>query len=335
MSDAKNRQVLLKARPESIPQAEHFEVTESAVPEPGEGQFLLRNAFLSVDPAMRGWVSAVANYSEPVALGAVMRAITVGQVVASRHPDYREGEWVCGLFGWQDYALSDGSNVWFKHHYDDLPVSTSLGLLGINGITAYFGLLDAGRPKAGDTVVVSTAAGAVGSAVGQIARIKGCRTVGITSTPEKMALCREVYGFDAALSYREGDLDAALAAACPDGVNVYYDNTAGAISDAVYRQLALGARCVICGTASLSSWDPWPEGPRIERHLLVKRASIQGILLFDFAERFAEARAALAGWLREGKLAYREEVLDGIEEAPGSIARLYASENVGKLLIRL
>lgn len=335
MSGSSNRQVLLKARPEGIPQAEHFEVAESALPRVGGGEILVRNAFLSVDPAMRGWVSAVANYSEPVAIGAVMRSIAVGQVVESKHPDYRSGDWVCGMFGWQDYAVSDGSDVWFKHGFEDLPVSTSLGILGINGITAYHGLLDAGRPKAGNTVVVSTAAGAVGSAVGQIARIRGCRAVGITSTPEKVVLCRKVYGFDAAISYRDGDLDAALAGACPEGVDVYYDNTAGAISDSVYRQLNVGARCVVCGTAAYASWEPWPEGPRVERHLLVKRASIQGILLFDYVERFAEARDALADWLRAGKLAYREEVLEGIEEAPGAIARLYASQNQGKLLIRL
>ncbi|MEQ8654527.1 MAG: NADP-dependent oxidoreductase [Kiloniellales bacterium] len=217
MSGSSNRQVLLKARPEGIPQADHFEVVETALPRVGEGEILVRNAFLSVDPAMRGWVSAVANYSEPVAIGAVMRSIAVGRVLDSRHPDYQSGDWVCGMFGWQDYALSDGSDVWFKHGFEDLPVSTSLGILGINGITAYHGLLDAGRPKAGDTVVVSTAAGAVGSAVGQIAHIQACRTVGITSTAEKIALCRDVYGFDAAISYRSGDLDAALAEACPAG----------------------------------------------------------------------------------------------------------------------
>jgi NADPH-dependent curcumin reductase CurA len=242
---------------------------------------------------------------------------------------------VCGLFGWQDYALSDGSDVWFKDPHDDLPRSTALGVLGLNGITAYFGLLDAGSPKAGETVVVSTAAGAVGSAVGQIARLKGCRTVGITSSADKIARCREVFGFDAAISYRADDFEGALAAACPDGVDVYFDNTSGAISDAVYRNLAVGARCVICGTAALSSWDPWPEGPRVERHLLVKRARLQGILVFDYAERFGEARAALADWLRAGDLVYREHVLDGLAEAPGAIDRLYSGENQGKLLIRL
>lgn len=331
----RNRQVILVARPEAIPQAEHFELRDAPVPEPGEGEVLIRNRFLSVDPAMRGWVSAAANYSEPVALGSVMRAIAVGEVVASRHPDYRVGEHVCGMFGWQEFAVSDGANIWFRHDPAMAPLSAALGVLGINGITAYFALLDVGRPKEGDTVVVSTAAGAVGSAVGQIARIEGCRTVGITSSEAKIALCREVYGYDAAISYLGGDLDARLAAACPDGVNVYFDNTAGAISDAVYRQLAIGARVVICGTASVASWDPWPEGPRVERHILVKRATMQGFLLFDHAARFAEARTQLAAWQAEGKLTWREEVLDGLERAPGAIAHLYAGGNMGKLVIRV
>ena len=329
-----NRQVVLAARPEAIPEARHFELREGAVPEPGEGEVLVRNRFLSVDPAMRGWVSAVANYSEPVAIGAVMRSIAAGEVVASRNPDWPEGTLVCGMFGWQDYAVSDGSDIWFAHEPAMGPLSASLGVLGINGITAYHGLLDVGRPKAGETVVVSTAAGAVGSAVGQIARITGCRAVGITSSEAKIALCREVYGFDEAISYR-GDLGAALDAACPDGVDVYFDNTAGAISDAVYARLAPRARCVVCGTASVSSWDPWPEGPRVERHLLVKRASIAGFLLFDYVDRFAEAREQLAAWLAEGRLAYREDVLDGIGQAPGAIRRLYDGANTGKLLIRL
>jgi NADPH-dependent curcumin reductase CurA len=331
----RNRQVILKARPEGIPQATHFEFREAAIPEPGEGRFLIRNRFVSVDPAMRGWAGAAANYSEPVALGAVMRAIAVGEVVASGHPGFAVGEHVCGMFGWQEFAVSDGKNVWFKHDASVAPLSTALGVLGINGITAYFALLEIGRPKPGDTVVVSTAAGAVGSAVGQIAKIHDCRTVGITSGGAKLALCRDTYGYDAALSYRSGNLDAALAAACPDGANVYFDNTAGSISDAVYRHLAVGARCVVCGTASVSSWEPWPAGPRVERHVLVKRASIQGFLLFDYAARFQEARKQLAAWLADGRLTYREEVLDGLESAPGAIAHLYAGGNLGKLVIRV
>ncbi len=330
-----NRQVVLRARPLGIPQAEHFEIREAPTAAPRDGEFLIRNLYLSVDPAMRGWVNAAANYSDPVGIGEVMRSIAVGEVAASRHPDYAPGELVCGMFGWQEVAISDGANVWFKHDPTAAPATTALGILGLNGITAYFGLLEVGRPKSGETVVVSTAAGAVGSAVGQIARIQGCRSVGITGSDEKVALCRNVFGYDEAINYRSADLDAALDAACPQGIDVYYDNTAGAISDAVYRRLNVGARCVVCGTAAVASWEPWPEGPRIERHLLVKRASLQGFVIFDFAERYGEARTRLAAWLRAGKLAYREEVLEGIEQAPGAIARLYGGANLGKLMIRL
>lgn len=335
MSDAQNRQVVLAARPEGIPQAEHFALREAPRPEPAAGQFLIRNLYLSVDPAMRGWVSAAANYSDPVGIGEVMRAITVGEVVESRHDEFRPGEIVCGWFGWQTFAISDGSNVWFRHETDEAPVTAALGILGINGISAYFGLLDVGEPKSGETVVVSTAAGAVGSAVGQIAKIKGCRAVGLTGSDDKVALCREEFGYDAAINYHSGDLDAALAEACPEGIDVYFDNTSGPISDAVYPRLNIGARCVVCGTASVASWDTWPTGPRLERHILVKRLRLQGFILFDYFNRFAEARAQLAAWLKEGKLAYREEILEGLEEAPGAIARLYAGDNRGKLLIRV
>ncbi len=335
MKNDTNRQVILVARPDGIPQAEHFAVRDGARPAPGDGEVLIRNHYVSVDPAMRGWVSAVANYSEPVALDSVMRAIAVGEVVESKNPDYAEGEFVCGLFGWQEFATTNGDNVWFRHDPDKAPITTALGLLGINGLTAYFGLLDAGEPKDGETVVVSTAAGAVGSAVGQIAKIKGCRTVGITGSDEKVAACTEEFGYDAAINYKTADLDKALADACPDGIDVYFDNTAGAISDAVYRQLAMRARCIVCGTASVSSWDPWPEGPRPERHMLVKRARMQGILLFDYQDRFAEARNQLAAWLKDGSLSYREDILDGLDQAPGAIAKLYAGENRGKLLIKV
>ena len=284
---------------------------------------------------MRGWVSAVANYSEPVPLDGVMRSIALGEVVASNNDDYPVGTLLCGMFGWQDYAIANQKNIWFPHDPASGPASQSLGVLGLNGITAYFGLLEAGQPKEGETVVVSTAAGAVGSAVGQIAKIKGCRTVGITSSAEKQAQCRNEFGFDAALSYREDDLGAALAQACPDGIDVYFDNTGGAISDTVYQQLNVRARVVICGTAANSSWDPWPTGDRMERHILTKRATVQGILVFDWAGEYDRARAELGKWVQAGQLNYREDFLDGIEQAPGAIARLYAGQNSGKLIVRL
>ncbi len=329
------RQVRLKSRPNGIPEAEHFEIVTAPVPEPTERTFVVRNEFLSIEPAMRGWVNAVQNYSRPVAIGEVMRSYAAGAVVASRHPAFKEGDTVMGQLGWQDYALSDGAGV-RRVRETDLPLSLSLGVLGLNGRTAYFGLLDLGQPRPGDTVVVSTAAGSVGSAVGQIAKIMGCRTVGIAGGVAKVRLCRELFGYDAALDYKsERALGAAVAAACPGGLDIYYDNTSGAVSDAVLPHLAVGARVVICGTASIASWDPPPVGPRVERHLLVKRARMQGFVAFDFEHRTDEAVARLAAWVREGRLRYQEEILDGIEACPGAIAGLYRGENLGKRIVRL
>ena len=330
-----NRQVILTSRPNGIPEARHFQIVESSIPEITEGQLLVRNLYLSVDPAMRGWVNAAANYSEPVAIGAVMRSFATGRVEMSRHRDFNPGDVVTGLFGWQEYAaVSPDTGVRTVTDLD-LPLSTSLGVLGLNGLTAYAGLLEVGRPKPGDTVVVSTAAGAVGSAVGQIAKFKGCRAVGIAGGPAKAALCVSEFGFDDAIDYKSGDLDGKLAAACPAGVDVYFDNTAGAITDAVIRRLNVGARVVVCGTASIASWDPPPLGPRMERALLTKRASITGFLAFDYEHKRAEAVQFLSKRLRDGSLRYREEILSGLDEAPGAIARLYRGENMGKLLVRL
>jgi len=335
MTSRINRQVTLKSRPSGIPQADDFEIVETSVPPLAPGQVLVRNVYLTAEPAMRGWVSAVANYSEPVPLGGVMRSPAVGRVAQSRDPEFLQGEFVTGMFGWQDYAVVDAAGIQRKVPADGLPLSTALGVLGLNGLTAYFALLEVGQPRAGETVVVSTAAGAVGSCVGQIARIKGCRTVGIAGGAAKTRICRDDFGYDAAIDYKAAGLASALAAACPDGVDVYFDNTAGEISDTVLRQLRPGARVVICGTASVSSWDPPPLGPRVERHLLVKRARMQGFLIFDHAPRFPEGLAALTGWVQAGLIRYREDMLDGIEHAPGSIAGLYRGENLGKRIIRI
>lgn len=330
-----NTRVLLKSRPAGIPQAEHFEIAEADMPALEPGHFIVRNEFLSVEPAMRGWVNAAANYSDPVAIGGVMRSFAAGTVVASRHAGYAEGDKVMGMTGWQQYALSDGTGIRRKVLEHDLPLSLSLGVLGINGVTAYFALTEIGQPRPGDTVVVSTAAGSVGSAAGQIAKLAGCRTVGITGGTAKLKMCLEDFGYDAAVDYKAADFQQALAAACPKGVDVYYDNTSGAISDAVVARINKFARIVICGTASVASWDPWPSGPRMERHLLNKSARMQGFLVWDYEHRYEEAVAKLAAWVREGKLKYREEILDGIAAAPDAIASLYRGENLGKRLIRL
>ncbi|MET4173749.1 NADPH-dependent curcumin reductase CurA [Bradyrhizobium sp. LA6.1] len=335
MKNNRNRQVVLKSRPADIPQAHDFEIVESDVPDLLDGQILVQNVFLSVEPAMRGWVSNVANYSEPVRIGEVMRSFAAGEVLQSSHSDFKPGDKVMGMFGWQEFAVVGPAAVTRKVQEDDLPLSLSLGVTGLNGITAYFGLLDIGRPRPGDTVVVSTAAGAVGSAAGQIAKLSGCRTVGIAGGSAKVAQCRELFGYDEAYDYKSDNLDLALGKACPRGIDLYFDNTGGVISDTVLRHLAVGARVVICGTASFPTWDPWPNGPRAERHLLVKRARMEGFVIFDYASRYEEAVSRLSQWIRDGRLRYSEDIQNGIECAPAAIAGLYRGENTGKRLIRI
>ncbi|WP_179403267.1 NADP-dependent oxidoreductase [Burkholderia guangdongensis] len=331
-----NHRVIVKARPQGIPLSEHFELDSTPLPALTEGQIRVRNHYLSVDPAMRGWLADTQSYGARIEIGDVMRAFAVGEVIESRNDAFAPGERVMGLFGWQEYSAVDPSAVLLRISEPDFPMSLSLGVLGLNGVTAYFGLMDVCAPKAGDTVVVSTAAGAVGSCVGQIARILGCRVIGIAGGAEKCKLCIDEFGYDDVVDYKhEPDLEAAIARACPDGVDVYFDNTAGPISDAVIRHISVGARIAICGTASISSWDPWPSGPRYERHLLVKRATVRGFIALDYVDRYPEAVAQLGRWIKAGQLRYREEILDGIEQAPGAISRLYTGANQGKLLIRL
>ena len=336
MTATPNRQVWLRERPNGIPQAHDFDIRSAEIPKIGKGQFLVRNAFLSADPAMRGWIADKSNYWPRIEVGDTMRAFSAGTVIESMHGDYQIGDNVMGIFGWQDYALVNPPQVMRKVREPDLPLSLSLGVLGLNGLTAYFGLLDVCQPEAGNTVVISTAAGAVGSAAGQIAKLKGCRVVGVTGGTDKVALCLNEFGFDAAIDYKAaGNLDEALSQACPRGVDAYFDNTSGPIHDAVLRQINVHARIAICGTASFASWSPWNDGPRPERHLLVKRATMRGFLTTDFAERYEEAVEHLAGWVRADQLKYREQVLMGIEAAPGSIAQLYSGRNSGKLIIKL
>jgi len=332
----KNRQVWLVARPNGIPRASDFAIREAELPQPTAGEILVRNEYLSVDPAMRGWIADTSTYWPRIEIGDTMRAFSAGTVIASRHPGYSEGERVMGIFGWQDVAAVTPERVMRRVQEDDLPLSLALGVLGLNGLTAYFGLVDVCAPQPGETVVVSTAAGAVGSAVGQIAKILGARTVGVTGGREKVRQCVEDFGYDEAIDYKAAsDLDRTLREACPDGVDAFFDNTSGPIHDAVLRLINVGARIAICGTASYASWTPWNEGPRPERHLLVKRATMRGFLTTDYASRYDEALARLVPWVRSGAIKYREEILEGIESAPASIERLYAGENQGKLVIRL
>jgi NADPH-dependent curcumin reductase CurA len=331
----KNLRVVLVSRPSGVAQAENFALREDDLTPLEDGQFRVRNDFLSVEPAMRGWIADRGNYSAPVEIGATMRSLAVGEIVETRCAGARVGEIVTGWFGWQAYATVTPAAIVRRVTESDLPRSLALGVLGINGVTALIGLDVIGEPKPGDMVLVSTAAGAVGSAVGQIAKLRGCRAVGIAGGPEKAAACRDVFGYDAAIDYRAPGLGGAIEAACPKGVDVYFDNTSGAVSDAVYPRLAVGARIVICGTASISSWNPWPTGPRTERYLLVKRARAQGFVVFDYVDRWEASVATLADWVRARKLRHEEDILDGMETCPDALAGLYRGENRGKRLIRL
>ena len=336
MSTLKNRRVILAGSPKGVPGPEFFKLETADALEPGDGEFLIHNKFLSVDPAMRGWVNDAPNYSPPVPVGDVMRAFAVGEVVKSNNSDFAEGEIVSGLFGWQRYAISTGANVMTRMTGIDQSPSYALGILGLNGITAYCGLLFQGEPIAGETVAVSTAAGSVGSCVGQIAKIKGCRTVGITGGPDKVQQCVDEFGYDVAIDYKNtADLSAAVSKACPDGTDVYFDNTCGSISDAVMENLGMKARIIICGTAAITDWDPAPIGPRVHRQLLVNRARMSGLLIFDYKDRYDEAVKQLSKWINEGKIQVLEHILDGMDYAPGAIQMLYKGENQGKLLIKV
>lgn len=330
-----NTEVRLRSRPQGVAQADNFEIVRSAAPEPAVGEIVVRNQILSVEPAMRGWIADANNYSQPVPVGSVMRALAAGEVIATRSNDFAVGDRVMGWFGWQEVAVVPALAVMRKVTFEDLPLSLSLGVLGLNGITALLALRKLGEPVAGDTIVVSTAAGAVGSIVGQLAHSAGCRTVGITSGTAKMQACTEQFGYDVALSYREPRLREAIAAACPDGVNIYFDNTAGPISDSVMPNLALNGRVIVCGTAAIADWSVPQSGPRVDRHLLVKRARMQGFVVFDHAEEFDQAIGELAARVRAGDIAYREHFLEGLEACPDALAMLYRGENDGKLLVRL
>lgn len=336
MTQHRNRRVVLKTRATGLPTVDLFEIIEDDAPEPGDGEALINNIYVTADPGMKGWISMAKNYAS-VEIGETMSGFGVGIVVKSRNPDIAEGEYIVGRTGWQEYAIVSPKHGYFrKFDPADGPLSASLSVLGQNAITAYFGLLDVGQAKAGDTVLVSTAAGSVGSAAGQIANIKGCRTVGIAGGPEKTALCREAFGFDAAIDYKAtDDLAGALKAACPDGIDVYYDNVGGDILDAVLSQMNLNGRVTICGTAATEAWVPPPSGLRFERHVLVNRLRIQGFIMFDFVDRYEEALADIRQWFKDGKLNYREDIADGLENAAAALAGLYTGNNRGRQLIRV
>jgi NADPH-dependent curcumin reductase CurA len=333
MHDRMASRLVLLRRPTGLPTADDFALEQAPVREPADGELLVRTLLVSIDPAMRGWVNAAANYSEPVAVGDVMRSFGLGEVVESRIAGYSPGDIVVGMTGWQQWATLRAEEVHRRVDPDLGPVSTALGVLGINGLTAYVGMVDIGRPKPGETVLVSSAAGAVGSAAGQLAALRGARVVGLAGSPEKCRSCVEDFGFDACIDYRRvGDLGAALAESCPGGIDVFFDSVGGQTLDAVLNAINVGGRIAICGTISLPP-GAVARGPRVERALLVKRAVMQGFLATDHLERSEAIIAELAGYVRDGALRYREDVAPALTDAPRALERLLAGRNTGKSIV--
>jgi NADPH-dependent curcumin reductase CurA len=334
----KNRQIVLATRPEGEPRPENFRFVEIALSQPAEGQVLLKTLWLSLDPYMRGRMSAAKSYAKSVEIGEVMVGGTVSEVVESRHKDFKKGDVVASMSGWQEYALSDGTML-RKLDPKAAPVSTALGVLGMPGMTAYFGLLEIGQPKAGETVVASAASGAVGAVVGQIAKLKGCRVVGVAGGTEKCRYVTDELGFDACVDHRAPDLPEKLAAACPKGIDVYFENVGGATWAAVLPLLNTHARVPVCGMIAHYNDTELPRGPdltpRLMRAILTKRLTLRGFIIFDFFPRFAEFERDVGAWVRAGKIKYREDVVEGLDAAPQAFIGLLKGKNFGKLLVRV
>ncbi len=338
MANPKNRQIVMASRPIGAPKPSDFKLVESPAPEPRDGEVLLRTLWLSLDPYMRGRMSAGRSYAKPVEVGETMVGGTVNEVVASRRPDYAVGDIVSGYAGWQDFSVSDGTGL-RKLDPGRAPISTALGILGMPGMTAYTGLMIIGQPKAGETVAVAAAAGPVGSAVGQIAKIKGCRAVGIAGGPDKCRYLVEELGFDAAVDHRSPTLADDLAKACPKGIDVYFENVGGAVWDAVLPLLNDFSRVPVCGLIAHYNDTDLPPGPDrtplIMRNVLTKRLTLRGFIVRDFIAHAGEFERDVAGWLREGKIKYREDVVEGLEKAPEAFIGLLKGANFGKLLVRV
>lgn len=329
-----NKQWLLASRPFGEPTVDNWTYTETEVPAPSEGQIVVKVKYISLDPAMRGWMNDGKSYIEPVGIGDVMRAGTVGEVVESNAEGFAKGDHVYGHFGVQSYAVVDTAGV---HRVDPAlaPLERYLGVLGMPGMTAYFGILDTGAPKEGETVVVSGAAGAVGTIVGQIAKIKGCRVVGIAGGKEKCEYLVNELGFDGAIDYKNEDVKKGLKTQCPNGVDVYFDNVGGDILDDVLTRINLRARIVICGAISQYNNTVPVKGPSNYLSLLVNRAKMEGIVVFDNAKRYGHAAQEMAGWIAEGKLKAKEHVVEGIENFPDTLMMLFRGENFGKLCLKV
>ncbi len=338
MATLKNRKIVLASRPVGEPKASDFRLEEAPAPAPREGEMLLKTRWLSLDPYMRGRMSAAKSYVKPVEVGEVMVGGTVSEVVESKHQGFKPGDIVSAFAGWQDYALSDGSMLQ-KLDPKLAPLSTALGVLGMPGMTAYFGLLDIGKPKAGETVVVSAASGAVGAVVGQIAKLKGCRVVGVAGGPEKCRYVTGELGFDACVDHRAPDLAEKLAAACPQGADVYFENVGGSTWAAVFPLFNNYARVPVCGMIAHYNDTELPPGPdrtvQLMRAVLTKRLTLRGFIVFDFVARIGEFQREMSEWVRAGKIKYREDVIEGLENAPAGLIGMLKGKNFGKLLVKV
>ena len=337
-----NKEIRFASRPTGMPTSENFNIVDADMPQPGEGEVLVRALYISVDPYLRGRMREGRSYVPPFAVGQVIESGAVGEVVESRSPKFQSGEIVTGMFGWRLYNVAKADGLMKVASAGtagvapaSAPITTALGVLGMPGLTAYFGLLDIGQPKEGETVVVSGAAGTVGTTVCQIAKIKGCRAVGIAGSDDKNQYLRDELGVDATINYKNPGVQQALKDACPDGVDVYFDNVGGEVSDAVWPLLKHGARIVICGQISLYCLDQPDVGPRPQPYLLVNSALMKGFIITEYAARFSEGVKQLAEWLAAGKLKYAENIVEGFENTPQAFIGLFTGDNLGKQIVKV
>jgi NADPH-dependent curcumin reductase CurA len=333
MSFGTRKTVILRQRPRGEPKASDFDIDEAVIPPPGPGEVLTRTIWLSIDPYMRGRLSDRKSYAPPVQIGGMMTGETAGEVIASTVPDFAAGDRVVGSRGWQTHSISKAASL-TKVPRDRAPLSTYLGVLGMPGVTAYSGMTDIGKPKAGETVVITAASGAVGSVAGQLAKRAGARVVGIAGGPDKCLYVQDELGFDDCVDHQNMDLQAELAEACPHGIDVYFENVGGAVQEVAFSLLNPHARVVMCGMVSQYNADEFPPGPNLG-FVIGKRVLIQGMLVSDKPERFPEWRALAAPWIADGSLKYREDVVDGLENAPDALNGILGGRNFGKLLVRV
>lgn len=336
LKNYKNRQWLLANRPQGMVTKDDFQWLETEVENPKENEFLVKNLYLSFDPAQRGWMEDRESYVPPVRIGEVMRAGSIAQVVESNNPDFKTGDIVQGTFGWQDFAISNGKGIMNATHVPaDIPITAPLSVFGITGLTAYFGLLDIGKPTEGNTVLISGAAGATGSIAGQIAKLKGCRVIGTAGGAKKCRWLTEKANFDVAIDYKTADLDSTLQEICPEGIDVIFDNVGGEFLNTALSKINQNARIVICGAISGYNEKVPPPGPSNYTSLIIQRAKMEGFIVLDYVDQFNDAMKDLTSWVKEGKIVYQEDIAEGLENAPETLLRLYSGENIGKQLLKV